>query len=79
MSIQPSVGYIRMNIELAISALEDLDAETGHAQCLAHLKEVLRYLGAIQRTDNIRSVYILEGGELRIGFKDNIGNGEVLD
>jgi hypothetical protein len=78
-SVQPSAGYIRMNTELARSALIDLDAETGRFQCLAHLNEILKYLTAINSTKDVASVYILEGGELRVGLKDNIGTGEILD
>lgn len=80
MQIQPSVGYIRMNAEFALSALEDLDAESGRSQWERHLREILHYLSAINCTENIEAVYLrVVGGKDRIRAKRLGEHFEVSD
>jgi hypothetical protein len=79
-TIIPSVAYLRMHVELAKSSLEDLAEESQKPQCLAHLKELLEYLSAINRTDDIEAVYVrVEGGKDRIRAKRPGEHFEVHD
>lgn len=77
--ISPSEDQIRWYVQNALGQFETLDLETAAAGSQANLRDLLKYLDAVNRTDDAVAVVFPEGTESRIRIEGFIGNADLSD
>jgi len=77
--ISPSEDQIRWYVQNALGQFETLDLETAVAGVQANLRDLLKYLDAVNRTDDTVAVVFTEGTESRVRIEGFIGNADLSD
>lgn len=77
--ISPSEDQIRWYVQNALGQFETLDIETAAAGAQANLRDLLKYLDAVNRTDDTVAVFLPEGTESRIGLEGFFSNANLPD
>lgn len=75
-SLIPSVSQIRWHVESALNGFETLNLETAASEAQSELRALLRYLDALDNTNDVVVVLISSGVKPIIELKGFIGDSE---